>query len=66
MRFSLCAAFGSDFARIRLISGFEQGEPVRVLRIGRVFAVQTALRVGNADVQCRLKTLGTAEGIGFF
>ncbi|SUA21725.1 Uncharacterised protein [Neisseria gonorrhoeae] len=66
VRFSLRAAFGGDFARIRLIGGFEQGEPVRALRVGRVFAFQTALRVGNADVQCRLKTLGTAEGIGFF
>ena len=66
VRFSLRAAFGSDFARIHLIGGFEQGEPMRALRVGRVFAVQAALRVGNADVQCRLKTLGTAEGIGFF
>lgn len=66
VRFSLRAAFGGDFARIRLIGGFEQGEPVCALRVGRVFAVQTALRVGNADVQCRLKAFGTAEGIGFF
>ncbi|CWP55968.1 Uncharacterised protein [Neisseria meningitidis] len=39
---------------------------MRALRVGRVFAVQTALRVGNADVQCRLKTFWAAEGIGFF
>ncbi len=53
--FPCALAFGGDFARIRLIGGFEQGEPVCALRVGRVFAVQTALRVGNADVQCRLK-----------
>lgn len=50
VRFSLRAAFGGDFTRIRLIGGFEQGDPVRALRVGRVFAVQTTLRIGNADV----------------
>lgn len=48
--FSLRAALGGDFARIHLIGGFEQGEPVRALRIGRVFAIQATLRIGNADV----------------
>ena len=48
--FSLCAAFCGDFARIHLIGDFEQGEPVRALRVGRIFAVQTTLCIGNADV----------------
>ena len=47
--FSLRAAFGGDFARIHLIGGFEQGEPVRALRVGRVFAVQTAFLSLNLE-----------------
>ena len=48
--FSLRTAFCGDFARIHLVGGFEQGEPVRALWVGRIFAVQTTLRIGNADV----------------
>ena len=50
VRFILCAAFGGDFARIHLVGGFEQGEPVRALRVGGVFAVQTTLCIGDTDV----------------
>ena len=50
VRFFLRAAFGGDFARIHLVGGFEQGEPVRALRVGGVFAVQTTLCIGNADI----------------
>ena len=66
MGFSLRAAFGGDFARIHLIGGFEQGEPVRALGVGRVFAVQTALRIGNANVQCGGEAFGSSESVGFF
>ena len=57
VRFSLRAAFSGDFARICLIGGFEQGEPVRELRVGRVFAVQADLRIGNADVLRRRRSV---------
>lgn len=62
--FSLRVAFSGDFARVHLVGGFEQGEPVRALGAGCVFAVQTVLRIGNTDVQSGDETFGTAEDIG--